>query len=421
MKNMFLKLIYLVLARYAKKVIKKHKPFVIGITGSAGKGTAKEAIYQVMYDKFGDQVRKNYGSLNAEIGIPLTILGYDSLPSKFLWPCFLIKAYFKTLEKDYPKYLILEMGVEHPGDINYFSEIVNPDMGVITLIAPAHLANFKNFEALKKEKLTLIDIVKPAGEIFINADSSELSALKGERFIRVGIQNKDVDYQAANVEVDLSGTSYRITTTGQNIAIKSKLLGDQFVYSQLIAFAVGQAFGIQSLQIKKSLEKILPVNGRMHFIEGKNKVNIIDDTYNSNPEAVKAALDVLNKMKYHSRKVAIIGNMNELGDFEKEAHLSIGKYAKDRCDLAIFIGQNSKLMQKGYGDEKSSKVFESKEDLYPCLEGIIKSEDLVLIKASQNKNYFEEITKRLMSHREDATKLLVRQSSFWLKKKNVTE
>ncbi len=419
MKNMVLKFIYLILASFAKRVINKHKPFVIGITGSAGKGSAKEAVFQVLHDKFGEQVRKNYGSLNAEIGIPLTIMGYDSLPSKLLWPWFLIKAYFRTLEKKYPKYLILEMGVEHPGDISYFSEIVRPDIGVITLIAPAHLANFKDFDALKKEKLSLIDIVKPAGKIFINADDHELSKLHNNDLVRIGIKNKDVDYRADNIEIDLAGTNYRIVTTGQNIAVKSDLLGDQFVYSQLIAFAIGQSFGIQSLQIKKSLEKLVPTSGRMHLVRGRRGINIIDDTYNSNPEAVKAALDVLSKMKYDSRKVAIIGNMNELGSFEKEAHKIIGQYAKGKCDFAIFIGPNSKIMQQGYGDKENSAVFDSKEDLYKNLEEIIKKGDLVLIKASQNKNYFEEITKKLMLDTSQAGQLLVRQSNFWLKKKNV--
>lgn len=417
MKNAFLKIIYVILAKYARKVIEKNKPFVIGITGSAGKGTAKEAIYQVLSDKFGKEVRKNYGSLNAEIGIPLTILGYESLPSKLMWPFFLIKAYFKTFEKNYPKYLILEMGVEHQGDIKFFSQMVKLDIGVITLIAPAHLANFKNFEALKNEKLSLIDMVKRDGKIFVNVDDAELSKIKDKRLVSLGINYQNADYRAVSVESDLDGTSYRITTPGQNIAVKSKLLGDQFVYSQLIAFAIGQSFGIQSLQIKKSLEKLVPVNGRMHLLDGKNGIKIIDDTYNSNPEAVKAALDVLSKMKYDSRKVAVIGNMNELGNFEQEGHTQIGQYAIGKCDLAIFIGPNAGIMQKAYGDKGTSLVFKSKEDFYPEIDKIIKSHDLILIKASQNGNYFEEITKLLMLNLSQAKHQLVRQSNFWLRKK----
>jgi UDP-N-acetylmuramoyl-tripeptide--D-alanyl-D-alanine ligase len=420
MKNMILKFVYWLLAKYARKVINLHRPFVIAVTGSVGKSSTKEAIFQVLHDNFGSEVRKNYGNLNAEIGIPLTILGYDRVPSKILWPVFLILAYFRTFQKKYPKYIVLEMGVEHPGDLQYFSTIVKPDIGVITAISAVHSANFGGIEGLVKEKLSMINIVKDHGKVIINNDLVSLGSLENDskEIITIGVDSKMSTYRAESINLGLDGTDYRIITTGQKIAIKTSLIGKQFVYAQLIAFAIGQIFDIQSLKIKQSLEKIKPINGRLRLIEGKNGITILDDTYNADPLGVKAALDVLSLIKYSGRKVVIIGNMNELGKMEKEKHEEIATYAKGKCDLAIFAGPNAKLMAKSFGDS-SVLSYDSRKTLENDLEKIIKPKDLILVKASQNKNYFEEITKKIMLKPDLAPDLLVRQGSFWRFKKRV--
>lgn len=418
MKNIVLKFIYRILASYARKVIRQHKPFVIGITGSSGKTSTKEAVYRVMADHFGDQVRKTEGNLNAEIGIPLTILGYKSVPNKFLWPFFLIAAYFRTMEKNYPKYLVLEMGLEHPGDFGFFGSIVSLNIGVITTIDPAHFANFKDLAHFQAEKLALIKLVHADGKIIINADDGALAKLEDKRILGIGIAAKEADYGASDIVVTTGGTDYRINTVGQKIAIKSKLIGKQFIYSQLIAFAIGQSFGIQSLEIKKSLEKISTMPGRMRVIEGKSGILILDDTYNANPGSMGAALDVLSEIKYAGRKVAILGNMNELGAIEKAAHEEIGKYAKGKCDFAIFVSPNADLMAKGFADSKNSLTFSGRLELLKSIDRIVKPKDLILIKASQNRNFFEEVTKYLMKDPTMAKEMLVRQSDFWKRRKN---
>lgn len=415
MKNFFLKIIYRTLAGYARKVIKDHTPYVIAITGSVGKSSTKEAIYQVFHDRFGDLVRKNYGNLNAEIGIPLTILGYKNLPNKFLWPIFLVSAYFRTRVKEYPKYLILEWGVEHRSDIDYFKSIVRPDVGVITWISPAHLANFKSYDELVAEKMGMMGAVKEGGKIFINADNPELSKVHGENILKVGIRYKEADYTAGDIILTTDGMTYRINTTGQKITVRTKTIGEQLIYADLFAFALGQQFEIQSLKIKESLEKIKPINGRMRLVEGKRGIKIIDDTYNANPAAVKAALLTFSKIATDSRRVAIIGNMNELGNYEKSAHQEVAEYAKGKCDLAIFAGPNANLMASTFG--KDSLSYKNRLELLRDIDKIIKANDLVLIKASQNNNFFEEVTKALMAYPADADKVLVRQDKFWKKRK----
>ncbi|MCX6808639.1 MAG: UDP-N-acetylmuramoyl-tripeptide--D-alanyl-D-alanine ligase [Candidatus Berkelbacteria bacterium] len=417
MKKYALKFIYYILASLARKVLAEHKPFVIGITGSVGKSSTKEALYQVLKDRFGNDVRANFGNLNAEIGIPLTILGYTELPPKFLWPCFLVGAYFKTYEKEYPKYLILEMGVEHPGDIKYFGTIVNLDLAVITSTAPVHIANFRNHEHLKEEKISISKILKNDGILFANSDDVDLSKIDQKNVVTVSQgESSKATYKALGVNLTLSGTDYRIETTGQKISIQSKVLGRQFIYANLLAFAVGQWFGIQSLEIKKSLEKLRPIPGRMNLIAGKNGVTIIDDTYNASPASVAAAISILAEIDVQRRKVLILGNMNELGGLEKEAHVQIAKFAKGKCDLALFAGPNAALMAQNFGS--GSFAFMNRSELMNKLDDFIIKDDLVLIKASQNNNFFEEVTKRLMKNPVEAKSLLVRQSSFWLRKKN---
>ncbi|HOX40834.1 MAG TPA: UDP-N-acetylmuramoyl-tripeptide--D-alanyl-D-alanine ligase [bacterium] len=421
MKQSVLKIINWFLATLARRVIDRHKPFVVAITGSVGKTTTRDAVYRVLADHFGeDKVRKNSGNLNTEIGVPLTILGYNSLPNKFLWPVFIFRAYLRTFQKDYPKYLVLEMGIDHKGDMAYLASIAKPDLGIITAAAPAHTANFTGgLNEYLFEKTMMAVVTKKEGKVFVNGDYEILKKLPNENLVTVGIKNKDADYVGESINVTLQGMEYRIAKTGQKIAIKTKLLGRHLIYSQLIAFAVGQYFGIQSLKIKNSLESILPVNGRMNLLPGKNKTWIIDDTYNAaSPASVIGALELISEIKHPGRKVAIIGNMNELGILEVEAHEEVGKIAKDSVDLAIFAGPNAYHAARAFHESyEKVLVYSNRLSLEKRLPKIINEGDIILVKASQNKNYFEEVVKALMQEPEKASELLVRQSKWWLNKK----
>lgn len=418
MKKFLLKIIYKVLASYGRKVIARNNPYVIAITGSVGKTSAKEAVYKVLSDHFGkEEVRKNFGNLNAEIGVPLTILGYRSLPLKWFWPFFLVGAYFKTFEKRYPKYLVLEFGVEHRGDIQYLTGIARPNMAIITSVAPVHLANFKDASELAREKISLAKFVENDGKVFVNADEVSLKEIDFPNVMTVGLR-QGADFQGINSMFSFEGTEYHIVSTGQKISIKSKVLGNQSIYSQLFAFAVGRTLGIQSLEIKKSLEKINPINGRMHLLAGKNGTMIIDDSYNASPASVKAALEVLSSFK-NRRKVAILGNMNELGKMEGEAHLEVGKFARNKCDFAVFVGPNASTMARGFESKDGVRTFCDRKELLKNLDSLIEANDLILIKASQNGNFFEEVTKALLKDPSKSSELLVRQSGFWMRKKKV--
>lgn len=415
MKNAYLKLIYRILAFYAKKLIQKHDPFVIAITGSVGKTSTKEAVFQVLHDKYGDAVRKNFGNLNAEIGIPLTILGYEKIPNRFIWPVFLLFACFKVNVKNYPKYLILEMGVEHPGDIDYFCSIVRPNIAIITSTSAAHTANFKDVSEFQKEKLSIINHLKENGKAITNYDDLILSKLDQDNIFSVAIDNDKADYRAENIKLSLSGTEFRIAKTGHKISVKSKLLGKQMIYPQMFAFSIADLMGMSLIETGKSLEKISPIPGRLNFIEGKNNIKIIDDTYNSNPTSAKLAIDFLSEVSFNGRKIAILGNMNELGKDEQLFHEKVAEHSSDKFDLVAFVGANSISMQKKYKGD--SLCFKSRKELVNNINKIVKSGDLVLVKASQNNNFLEEAVKKLMKNPDLAKEQLVRQSKEWMSKK----
>lgn len=418
MKQKILQFIYHVLRRYAQKVIIRHKPVVIAITGSVGKTSTKEAVAQVMKDAFPNQVRATSGNLNAEIGIPLTILGYTKVPSKFALPFLLIPAWFRTFASDYPKYLVLEMGVEHPGDIEYFGTIVTPDVGIITAAAPAHTANFSNVSEMQSEKTKMADIVKPNGLLIYNADDEYLAKSKLKNSISYSIKDKSANCWADNIKLSEEGMNFEVSCQNDMVEVKSHLLGEHLIYADLAAFCVGKHYNISSEKIALSLEKRTPVKGRMNLLEGKNNTLIIDDTYNSNPSSACAALKTIGDIKYtKGRKVVILGNMNELGEYEKEGHELVGKCAKGKTDLAVFVGPNADLMTDAYGNREKVMTFKSRQSLEKKLGELIKPNDLVLVKASQNANYFEEVVKLLLSDKEEHHKVLVRQEGHWKKKK----
>jgi len=416
MKDQALKSLYRILKSYALKVIKRHNPFVIAVTGSVGKTSAKEAIYTIMNEKFGVEVRSTTGNLNAEIGIPLTILGYKNYPSKWLWPVFLVGAYFRTLKRKYPKYLVVEMGIEHPGDINYFGSIVRPDIAVITAATPAHVANFKSVEEMQAEKVSIREIVKEGGSVIYNNDDKYLSEQKFVSAVKYSIMSES-DFKANKIEVDLSGNNYQVKTPEGVINIKSNLVGRQMIYTELAAISVAKRLKIENEVIQSGLSKMNQYPGRVQILEGIESSTIIDDSYNSNPASAKAALDLLSELKTDGRKIAILGNMNELGEIEKDVHRELGAYAKGKCDVAIFAGANAEIMQKGFADNKCSKAFFGRDELTSELNNFVYKDDIILVKASQNGNYYEEVVKFLMKEKGRASELLVRQGPEWMKKK----
>lgn len=416
MKKKVLKIIYSKLAEVAKEMLTMHKPEIIAITGSVGKTSTKEAIAHLLRTVHGEEVRATSGNLNAEIGVPLSIMGYSKQPSKTQWPLFLIKIKKHLKDKKYPRYLVLEMGVENPGDIDYFCNIAKPSIAVITAATPAHVANFSDLSDMQNEKLKLSKYVKP-DNLFYNADDEYLF-MNIKNGISYSANKSEAEIYAECLETTINGNKYDLIIGEDRLQISNKLIGKQMVYSDLVAAGVARKLGMKLAEIRNGLNSRKPYIGRMNLLKGSSNINIIDDTYNANPASVKAAIDTLSDMKYPGRKVLILGNMNELGNSELEEHLKISRYIPENIDVVIFSGPHSIEMKK---ECHASQVFcyKNRLEVQKKLKNIIRDNDLVLVKASQNKNYFEEIVKCLLNDNIKSEEVLVRQGREWKRKKGL--
>jgi UDP-N-acetylmuramoyl-tripeptide--D-alanyl-D-alanine ligase len=432
------KIMRFILKIIAKLILLKYKPEVIGITGSIGKTSTKDAAYSVLSTKF--NVRSSLKNYNNEIGLPLTIIGIES-PGKSLIKWLKLKIKFLKLiifkDENYPKILILEMGVDHPGDMDYLMSIVKCNIGVITMIAPVHLEYFGSIGKIQNEKGLLIKNLKDNGWAIINYDndkSREMAELSRNKIITYGFDEKadvraqellfsfyDKSNENAGIK-NLAGVSFKLGYKGSFVPVMlPNVIGKAVVYSALAGAAVGIAYGLNLIEISESLKFYQPPKGRMNIIKGYNNSLIIDDTYNSSPQAVMAALDLINDMPVQSaNKIAILGDMLELGSYSEQGHKEVGRYLfKNGITKLIIVGERSLDIAKGAKESGMSAEnithFSEAEAAGRYVKTIISQGDLIFIKGSQGIR-MEKAVKEIMAEPDKANDLLVRQNEEWLKK-----
>jgi len=424
MKKAVLSLVQRYLQFLARIKIRWIRPEIIAVTGSYGKTSAKEAIFQVLHAEFGDDIGKNWGNMNSVLGLPLAILGFRSyyFSLGILWNVFVaqLNLFFYRL----PKILVLELGIDKPGEMSELLSIIQPNIAAVTGISETHLEGLKTIEVVKKEKNLLFAALGRNGVALINWDNDHSRNL----FIPEGVKKftfgttitgtKSADVLASDIKVTDLGTTFIMDLFGEKINIKSKLYGAHSIKSLLIAAAVGYQYGISAEKIKKVIEQIEPQKGRMNLLKIENGIVIIDDSYNSNPRSAEKALWTLKDIKYDSaRKIAILGNMNELGSYSQEGHLRVGKTAADIADLLLAVGENRKYIAEGAEKAGLSaskiRVFETTEDLIDKIDGILQPNDLVLVKGSQNGVRLEKLVKHLINNDKLASEILCRQEKKW--------
>lgn len=340
---------------------------VVGITGSVGKTSSKEMIASVLSEKY--NVHKTMGNFNNAVGLPLSI--------------------FK-LEKG-TQVSVLEMGVNHFGEMKLLSHTASPDICVFTNIGTAHLEFFKSREGILKEKSTMLEDVKPGGSIILNGDDDLLKCVAPVKGIVPNLYGTSTtfDVYADNVEsLGLRGSvcDIHIRKSGR-FKCRVPVPGFHMVLNALAAASVGHALSLTNNEIKNGIEKYTSTSGRNHIIDA-DKIIIIDDCYNANPISMKAAIDVLGLGI--GRKVAILGDMGELGDNEKQMHYEVGEYAADAgINLVIAIGKLAREIKDG-ADGKNPRTstlwFKTKEDFLKEMNDIINIGDNVLVKASHGLN-----------------------------------
>lgn len=416
MKSIFKKILVSILNFESKLIIKKYKPCIVAITGSVGKTSTKDAIYTILANS--GHIRKSEKSFNSDLGIPLTILGCQNGWNNIsIWiENILFGLELIIFRSKYPECLVLEIGADHPNDIKKVCKWLKPNIVVMTKVSeiPVHVEFFPNPEAVLQEKLYLAKALKDDGILVLPADDKRLmEAGKNfkQKIITYGIDNQ-ANISASDINFDIvSGVNFKLNYEGNSIPVKiNGAIGNQFIYPILAGIAVGISRNIPLNKTIESIPNHIPSKGRMNIIKGINNSTLIDDTYNSSPDAVHEALNTLSKLQITGRKIAVLGDMLELGKYSADEHKKVGQKAISICNILITVGPRSKLMNK------DSVHFDNSLDAGEYVKGIVTAGDVVLLKGSQSIR-LERATKILLAEPDKASELLVRQEPEWLAKK----
>ncbi len=402
-----------------RQLIAEKHPLIVAVTGSVGKTTTKLAIAEVLKTKY--KVLVYEGNYNTEIGLPLSIFGLEapeSLMNPIAWSRLLSEAKKRRKAFTYDV-VVLEMGADHPGDIKHFMSYIHPDVGVITAIQPVHLEGFGSFEAIADEKWQL---AAGSRDVVLSDVDPELAkrkqTLDPAHVVTYGVEQGN--YYLEDISF-VKGRGFGATLhlrSAKAVSVQVPLVARHGLEAALAAAAVADRLGLAPDDIRKGLAKITPVNGRMNLLPGKNNSFIIDDSYNSSPQAALAALDTLYGLK--GRHIAILGTMNELGDYAQKGHEEVGAQAS-KADLLVTIGQGARewlapaALKAGLAKDKVIS-FDSPYEAGGYVANLLKEGDIVLVKGSQNRVFAEEAAKLLLADNKDTAKL-VRQSDKWLRTK----
>ncbi len=415
----------------ARAVIAKYDPKIVGITGSVGKTSAKEATVLVLGSKF--RVRGSEKNYNNEIGIPLTVLGSEGGGASFFgWMRVFAKgAFLLIFPWEYPEILVLEMAIDRPQDMDYLLSFVSPNVGVITNISSSHEEFFGSLEDIAKEKWKLAEGVKKEGVVIVNGDDENITKVRdgfSGRIVIFGFQ-EGADVQATDANFNysdrkISGISFKLNHQGKIVPFRlPHILAFHQVYAVLAAVSVGMQFRINLVEMAQSLENFFPPCGRMNLLEGKNEINIVDDTYNSSPTSALAALRALATVSAR-RKIVVLGDMLELGKESERRHFEVvAEVFSSGAELFFAVGRRMKEATQDYLRSNGRMDMDEKKVLYfsdpvSCareLKKIVERNDLILVKGSQSMR-MEKIVEEIMEKKFDARELLCRQSREWRKK-----
>lgn len=411
-------------------VLRRHRPTIIGITGSVGKTGTKEAVFAVLQSQW--PTWRSVKSYNTRFGVPLTILGAESGLGSFVgWVRVVVRAIrMVLLPISYPRFLVLEIAADRPGDILKLIKLAPLDVGVITALTPAHTEFFGSVEGLTKEKEPVVANLAAAGTAVLNADDRRVFSLRGKTSAKVLTYGFSEHAEVRGIEMSLSegvesenserGMSLKIVYRGNAVPVfLPRVIGVPHALSALAATAVGLSLGINLLDIAESLRNFAPPPGRMNLLPGIKNTWLIDDSYNASPMAVIAALDTLEELQRSKRRIAALGEMAELGELSEEGHRDVGKHAGvTNVDMLLTVGKNGKLIadaakEAGLPEDRIFS-FDSSMEAGKFLQDRLEPNDLVLVKGSQVSR-MEKITKEIMADPGLAGELLVRQGKEWQK------
>src|SRR3989338_1145231 len=451
----------LILKFLARRIISRYHPIVIGVTGSVGKTTAKEAIYRVLKKRF--YVRKNEENFNNEFGVPYAVLGINAkhifsfnsaVKRKRLIAWGIVKAFwlgFGWPRQDYPKVLDLELAASRPGDIQHLVSIVRPTIGVLTAIGqvPVHLEFYKSPKHLAQEKAKLIQSLLPDPSTTLEIEKERrmlprrsLAVLNYDDQAVVEMKNlsraKTVTFSFSpqadlwaseisyftGVEGKVGGLAFKINQGASFVPMRlNNIIAKHQIYGVLAATVVALHLGMNLVDVSMALEDFVPPKGRMNLLRGIKNSIIIDDTYNASPASTEAALESLTEFggrvitnQGRGRKLAMLGDMLELGESSVAAHEKIGVLVPKHADLIFFVGDKMKLAAATAREAMPhDSIFEFPDSVMAAIavQAAIREGDVIFVKGSQGIR-LEKVVAEIMAEPERKSELLARQYGEWL-------
>ena len=344
---------------------------VVGITGSVGKTSTKDMISAVLARKF--DILKSTGNHNNEIGMPLTILE----------------------KEENHNMAVLEMGMSAFGELDYLANIARPAVAVITNIGMSHIENLGSQEGILKAKLEICNYFNDENVLIVNGDDKFLKNIKKDfPIVRYG-SGENCDVRAVDIKNNgILGSDFTLVMDGKKYPAEVKAPGMHNVYNALAAIAVGVHYGISPEECIKGVAAAEMTDMRMS-IEKSGETIILKDFYNAAPDSIRASLEVLKTVKGH-RRVAVLGDVLEMGSFAEEEHRKLGKSVNDAADVLITAGENAKFIAEGAKDAGMSEVisFDDTDAAAENIKNIVKDGDCILIKASRGMK-FEKIYQKI--------------------------
>jgi UDP-N-acetylmuramoyl-tripeptide--D-alanyl-D-alanine ligase len=429
MKETFKKIIVSILTLEAKTLLKRTHPQIIAITGSVGKTSIKDTVYEVFRGR--THVRKSEKSFNSQIGVPLSILGLpNAWSSPFKWIKNIIDGALLVMHPgEYPKLLVLEFGIDRPGDMDKLTSWIRPDVVVLTRLpdVPVHVEYFDSPEAVMREKRKLVEALKPDGVLVYNQDDEKVANIAHETFQQsIGYSRYSLSPYTASADKvvyeDGRAIGFEFLLTHLDKAVLMRVngsLGVQHAYNFAAAAAVASVFNIGIDEVAGSLKSFIPPPGRMRIIPGIKDVLIIDDTYNSSPAAGEQSLATLGELKGVKRRIAVLGDMMELGQFSIREHERIGHLVPKAADILVTIGVRARGFSKGAleagMDPKNILEFDDALKAGKEMQTFIRPGDVLLVKGSQSIRA-ERFVEELMAEPREAEEFLVRQDLMWKKR-----
>ncbi|MDQ5930481.1 MAG: hypothetical protein QG594_2269 [Bacteroidota bacterium] len=425
--NIYIKKIIMVLLRLVSQAILwRHKPIVIAITGSVGKTMTKDIIAHGLSSVA--DVGKSQKNFNTDFGVPLSIIGGENPRGKVLaWFNVIIQGLIVFIKSDYHKVLVLEVGTRFPGDIKRIAKWLKPNISIITHIpeVPVHIEFFESRQHIVDEKSMLAKYTRVGGTIILNRDSEyvyQIAQNSNHPICSIGF-NAGSDIRAGNIKRIIIHGEYgmQFTVSCKNgifpVTVPGFVANHQ-IYGVLFALAVAEILGYDMERVANSMQTLPATPGRLRPLVGINNTLLLDDSYNASPAAMEAAIETLQLIDVPGNKIAVLGDMFDLGKMTMDIHTGIGAILKDSTDYAFLVGPRMEYAYNSAIKSKypKTKIFhvEKPIDVLPLLIRVIKPGDAILVKGSQGIR-MERLVAELIEDKANIKNLIARQDEEWLK------